>query len=258
MAINFTKDYNREIRRVVKNFNARRKTLSKKGIKLTPAPVKVSDLKARYETRSDLNKELALLNKVSSSSDSLIKQVENAGGATAVQWELDYLKLNEKAAIEYFKREYDLVSKKVGRFPGERTRLDSIAANLEVLNLDLDYMNQEQFKSYRAAIRSYMTIPGKMKGGYRGFLTQIDEAMGQLGYSEEDKRKVFNKLKVLKPHQFHAMYEESDMIDRLYEISGSPKHGSEKGLTTTPKEAKKMIEEFLEEEDELIAKYLQY
>ena len=258
MAINFTKDYNKEIRRVVKNFNARRKTLSKKGIKLTSAPIKVSDLKARYETRRDLNRELALLNKVSSSSDSLIKKVENSGGATAVQWELDYLKLNEKAAIEYFKREYDLVSKKVGRFPGERTRLDSIAANIEVLNLDLDYMNQEEFKSYKAAIRSYMTIPAKMKGGYRGFLNQIDEAMGQLGYTEDDKRRVFNKFKVLKPHQFHAMYEENDMIGRLYEISGSPKHGTKKGLTTSKKEAENMIEGFLEEEDELIAKYSQY
>ena len=124
MAIRYNKDLNAKIRKEVKNFNARRKVLSKRGIKLTSAPIKVSELKARYQSRRDLEKELGLLSKVSSRNDSLLKEVENNGGATAIEWELEYLKLNEKKAREYFERERKIVASKVGRFPGERMRLD--------------------------------------------------------------------------------------------------------------------------------------
>ena len=255
MAIRYNKDYNREIQRSVKRFNNVRRTLSKKGIKLTSAPLKVSELKARYQTRRELNKELTLLNKVSSRSDKLLKSVENQGGATAVKWELDYLKLNEKNAIDYYQREYELVSAKVGRFPGERTRLNNLEQKLNTLNLNLDYMNQDQFNSYRSAIRNYMAIPAKIKGGYRGFLIEVEEVMRRLGYDNDKIDEVFEKLKVLKPHQFHAMYEESDLIGRIYGLIQSPKHKGSGRLTTDVEDAEGIMEDFLEQEDDLVEKY---
>lgn len=255
MAIRYTKDLNAKIRKEVKNFNARRKILSKRGIKLTPAPLKVSDLKARYQSRRDLERELGLLSKASSRNDSLLKEVENSGGATAIEWELQYLKINEQKAKEYFERERKIVASKVGRFPGERMRLDNIEQKIALLDLDKDYMNQDQFNSYRSIIREYMSIPAKMKGGYRGFLIEVEESMTRLGYSKESINKVFNKLSKLSPSQFHQFYEENDLVGRIYELIQSPKHGGSNDFTTTEEDAEDKIATFIEELDDNIAKY---
>ena len=126
MAIRYTSEYNAEIRRVVKNFNARRERLAKRGIKLTKAPIKVSELKSRYQTRGELNKELELLNEVSSSSDNLLKKIETQGGATAIKWNLEYLKLNAKQAIKYFEHEKEIELSKNPKYPHERARLNEV------------------------------------------------------------------------------------------------------------------------------------
>lgn len=260
MAIRYTKEYNKEIRQAVKHFNSVRSNLSKKGIKLTPSPMKVSELKARYQTRRELNKELTLLNKVSSSSDSLLRKVENQGGATAIKWNLDYLKLNEQKAIDYYERERELILKKVGRFPGERTRLDNIEEKLNYLKLDKDYMNQEQFRSYQASVRNYLSIPAKIKGGYRGFLIEVEEAMKMVGYSKDEIDSVFDKLSELSPNQFHQFYEENELVGRIYEFIQSPKHHKskeelEEDLTTSKEDIKSKLGTFITELDDNIEKY---
>ena len=256
MAISYTKDLNARIRKEVKNFNARRKVLSKRGIKLTSAPIKVSELKARYELESDLEKELWLLSKASSRNVSLLKEVENSGGATAIEWELQYLKLNEQKAKDYFERERDIVREKVGRFPGERIRLDNIEQKIAILDLNIDYMNQDQFKNYRAAIREYMSIPAKIKGGYRGFLIEVEDAMSKLGYSKKDIDDVFKQLSKLTPDQFHKFYEENDTVQRIFELYQSPKHGKKSGaLTTSEEDMEDKIKTFKEELEGNILKY---
>lgn len=253
MSIKYTPEYNKEIRKAVKHFNTVRKTLSKRGIKLTPAPIKVSELKARYQTRSELNKELNLLNKISSSNDRLLKEVETAGGATAIKWNLDYLKQNTKNAIDYFKWEKELELKNHPVYPHERERLNEIERNIEVLQQDVNFMNQNQFKEYSGAIKEYFQIFNHMKTGYRGFLWQIENAMRITGYDDRQVNSLFKKLKQLNPSEFHEYYRNNDLVKRIYEIVRSPVHGDVK-LTTTEDDAKDLIDTLLEEVDEDIAK----
>lgn len=241
MAIRYTKAYNKEIRQAVKHFNSVRNTLSKRGIKLTPSPLKVSELKARYQTRRELNRELNLLNKVSSSSDRLLKEIENNGGVKSVKWELDYLKLNQKKAIEHFEHEKEIELKKTPMFPGERMRLDAIEQKLQYLNMDIDYMNQEQFRSYRSTIREYMATPAKIKGGYRGFLSEVVNVMRLCGYSEDTINNLFVQLKTLTPSEFNELYETSDLIRRVYELADSPTYGNGIKLNTDVDDAKDNI-----------------
>lgn len=254
MAIRYTKAYNKEIRQAVKHFNTVRNTLSKRGIKLTPSPLKVSELKARYQTRRELNRELTLLNKVSSSSDRLLKEIENSGGAKSIKWELDYLKLNERNALNYFKREAEIERKRLPEFPGEKLRLDAIEQKIQYLQMDIDYMNQEQFRSYRSAIREYMATPGKMKGGYRGFLSEIENVMRVIGYDDTTINTFFDKFKQLTPSQFQALYETSDLISRIYELADSPIYSDSLKLNTTTGDAKEMVDTLLEETDDLVKK----
>lgn len=252
MAIRYDSNYNAKINRVVKNFNQKRNRAIKRGFKNVPAPIKVSDLKARYTSRRELNKQLTQLTRFSRGGDAVLRQVENEGGATAIKWELDYLKSNVKAARKFFADEYRTIAAKVGDFPGERMRLDAIAKKLSTLDLDLAYMSQSQFNSYRAAINEYINKPKSYAAGYRGFLAEVEGVMRLVGIPEGDIDKFFEKFKVLTPEQFHQLYENSDLIGRVYELADSPIYEGGLKLTTGNDEAKVLIETLMEETDDLV------
>ena len=249
MAIRYTKAYNKEIRDAVKHAQTVAKTLSRRGVKLGIQVPKVSDLKARYQTRRELNKELTLLKKLSSSNDRLLKDVETSGGATAIKWSYEYLKLNQKNAIEFYENEKRIELKRQPMFPGERMRLNEIEENLRVLNSNIDYMNQDQFKSYGAAINDYLDMPAKQRAGYRGFLWQLENAMRMSGYEEESINTLFNKFKELTPSQFHELYRTNNLIQRIYHFVISPPHGNELKLTVTEEDARDIIDALNDEID---------
>ena len=254
MAINYDKSYNAEIRKAVRHYNQVRKTLSKHGIKLASAPIRVSELKARYQTRRDLNRELALLKKVSSSDDRLLRKVENQGGVAAIKWNLDYLKLNEKKAIDYFERQKEIELKKEPMFAGERMRLNAIEQKLQYLRMDVNYMNQNQFKSYSAIINEYLSTPSKIKGGYRGFLSEVESVMRMTGFNDTSINSVFKKLKVLTPSEFDELYQTSELVKRIYELADSPVYENGIKLNTTKDNALELIDAFIESLDSEIAK----
>lgn len=257
MAIRYDSTYNAKINRVVKNFNQKRNRAIKRGFKNVPDPIKVSDLKARYTTRKELNKQLQQLANFSKGRNDVLRKVENEGGATAIKWEYDYLKSNVKAAKEYFKKEYRLIASKVGDFPGERMRLDNIAKKLATLDLDLAYMNQSQFNSYRAAIKEYINKPKNYGAGYRGFLREVDSVMTMVGIPDSAKNTFFEKISVLTPDQFHQLYETSDLVSRIFELADSPSYSGTIKLNTSDEEAKDLIDTLLEETDDLVAKALE-
>lgn len=254
MAIRYTKSLNAQIRKDVKHFNQVAKTLKKRGYKLTPKPIKVSELKLRHTDRKGLNKELRMLRKLSSTSDALLKEVENQGGATAIKWEYDYLKSLEKDAIEFFKRDREVELKADPIFPGERMRLNEIESSINILSQDVDYMNQDQFKEYSATIHDYMKMVEHMENGYRGFLYQIEQSMRMVGYSEESINSLFKQFKGLTPAQFHELYRTNDYIKRIYELVNSPVFTSEKELTLEPDDAVELIEALREQAPSEIAR----
>lgn len=254
MAIRYTPEYNKKIRDAVKHFNTVRNTLNKRGIKITPPPMKVSELKARYQTRRELNKELTLLNKLSSSNDKLLKDVEGQGGAKSIAWNLDYLKLNQKNAINYFERQKAIEIKREPMFAGERMRLDAIEQKLQYLNMDVDYMDQEQFRTYQSSITNYLSVPAKIKGGYRGFLSEVENVMRYTGYDDKSINVVFNKLKVLNPSEFDELYQTSELIKRIYELADSPEYENGIKLNTSMDNAHELLDAFIESLDSEIEK----
>lgn len=251
MAIRFDRSYNARITRVVKNFNQKRNRAIKRGFKDVPPPIRVSDLKARYTTRNELNKQLTQLSKFSSSKD-VLKRVENQGGAQAIKWELGYLKSNLNAAKEFFQKEYQLVASKVGDFPGERMRLDTIAKKLNTLDLDLAYMNQSQFNTFRSAIREYINKPKKYGAGYRGFLNEIEQVMTLVGIDKDTQKQFFDKISVLTPEQFNKLYQTNDLVARIYELADSPIYTGSIKLNASEEEAEDLVKTLIEETDDIV------
>ena len=78
MAIRYDPGYNKEIRNVVRNFNRKRNRAYARGFRDLPDLVKVSDLKARYSSREDLNKQLTMLKRFSSGGNEILKAIENS------------------------------------------------------------------------------------------------------------------------------------------------------------------------------------
>lgn len=251
MAIRYDANYNREISKVVKNFNNKRNRAIKRGLKNVPAPIKVSDLKARYTSRKELNRQLELISSFSASKSAL-KKVENQGGATAIDWEFQYLKSNAKAAKEFFAREYALILPKYDDFPGERMRLDNLRAKMSILDLDVAYMDQSQFNAYRSTIKEYINKPSNYAAGYRGFLSQVETIMKYLGVPDTSINTFFDKMKTLTPEQFHKMYEESSLVSRIFELADSPAYTGTLKLNTSDDDAKEFVDELLEQADDLI------
>lgn len=252
MAIRYDANYNAKINRVVKNFNQKRNRAIKRGFKNVPAPIKVSDLKARYTTRSEMNKQLTQLSRFAKGRNDVLRKIENEGGATAIQWEFDYLKSNVKAAKEFFKKEYQLISSKVGDYPGERMHLDNIAKKLSTLDLDLAYMNQSQFNSYRSAIYEYINKPKNYGAAYRGFLSEVENVMTLVGIPEESKKLFFDKISTLTPEQFNKLYQTSDLISRVYDLADSPEYTGTVKINTSKDEAIDLISSLIEETDDLV------
>ena len=251
MAIRYNKAYNREISNVVRSFNQKRNRAIQQGFKNVPSKIKVSDLKARYTSRKLMNKQLKLMREFSTGGNKVLKEVENKGGAESIAWEFKYLKSNEKLAREHFIREFKMVGKKLGEYPGERQRLDAISRKINLLDMDVAYMSQSQFNSYRATINEFMKLPSRQKAGYRGFLSELDWVMSVAGFDEKSKNDLFRKLNSLTPQQFYYMYENSDIIKRIYELVDSPEFGEMK-LNTSTEDAQEKVQTLIDTADVLI------
>lgn len=249
MSIKFDAELNAEIRDTVRNYNKRRLRLEKAGYKNVPEPILVSELKATYTKRSDLTRELERLRNIKRTD--LTEKIENQGGVKAVKWEYDYLKANAKAAQEYFKREYERVSKRVGTFPGEQTYLNNIGVKIDVLSTSISYMNKSEFNAAVAYVTEFANYAGRRKAAYRGYLREVEWVMDLLGYPETEKKKFFNKFGKLTPSQFLYMFDNNSIIDRIYNLYHKD-YGGEAFLTDSEDNARELIDELMGQADEMI------
>lgn len=250
MSIKYDPALNEQIRSIVRNYNKRRNRLEKRGFIHLPPPVKVSELKSRYEVRSQLVKELNRLKNLGAGE--VLRQVETEGGVKAVEWKYKYLKNNLNAAKEYFTREYERISKRAAKFPGEKEHVFTVQNKLSILDLDINYMNQKQFRAAVSAVNEYAKSPTRIKNSYRGFLSEVDMVMDRLNIDKETRDRFFNKFKKLTPTQFLYAYDNNDIIGRIYDLADSPEYGGIK-LNTTKEDAKDLIDVLMEEADDIVA-----
>lgn len=249
MAIRFTDDYNKMIRREVSNFNRRRRNAIRAGIKNLPDKAYVSELKRRYDKRGDLNRELKLLNEFRRNT---LREVEVSGGVKAIEWDLQHIKANLRQAQEFYNKEAEILTARAPQYPGERQRLDTILKNKAILQYDLDNLNQEQFDSIKGSIQGFIRTRNIMASGYRGFLSEVDEVMTTVGVPKEKKKQFFNKINSLNQEQFFYLYERSDLIKRVYDLYVDKDDEGNVILNTSKNNAGEIIDVLLDETDVLV------
>ncbi len=254
MAIKFDAAYNAEIRRVVNNFNQKRNRAIKRGYRYLPPKLTVSELKARYTTRSQLNRDLNALKRFNREGDKALKVVETSGGAKAIKWEYDYLKKNLQYAKEFYDREIeDAARLDTPMMVAKSEYLNNLKSKREYLNLELAELSQSQFRTFRNTINEYLYANERNMSGYRNWMNEVELIMRNLGYDNKTINKFFEGFNELTPRQFLTMYRQSALVSRIYELYIPTKDHSFK-LSTTEEDAKDLINTFMVEKDEMIKK----
>ena len=254
MAIKFDKAYNAEIRRVVRNFNQKRNRAIKRGYKYLPPKMTVSELKSRYTSRSQLNRDLNALKRFNREGDKALKVVETSGGAKAIKWEYDYLKKNLQYAKEFYDREIeDAARLDTPMMVAKSEYINNLKSKRDYLNLELTELSQSQFRTFRNTINEYLYANERNMNGYRNWMNEVELIMRNLGYDNKTINKFFEGFNELSPRQFLTMYRQSQLVSRIYELYIPTKDHSFR-LSTTEEDAKDLINTFMVEKDEMIKK----
>lgn len=254
MAIKFDKAYNAEIRRVVRNFNQKRNRAIKRGYRYLPPKMTVSELKSRYTSRSQLNRDLNALKRFNREGDKALKVVETSGGAKAIKWEYDYLKRNLKYAKEFYDREIeDAARLDTPMMVAKSEYINNLKSKRDYLNLELTELSQSQFRTFRNTINEYLYANERNMSGYRNWMNEVELIMRNLGYDNKTINKFFEGFNELSPRQFLTMYRQSQLVSRIYELYIPTKDHSFR-LSTTEEDAKDLINTFMVEKDEMIKK----
>lgn len=257
MAIRYTPELNKEIRRVVHNFNQKRNRAIKRGYTRLPDPLTVSELKNRYESKTLLKRDLKLLSEFNTGRDEALKTVETSGGAKAIKWEYDYLKKNLQYAKRFYDREIrDASALDTPMAVAKAEYLNNLKAKREYLEMELAELNQSQFNTYKATINEYLEANQRYKSGYRSWMNEIETIMRQLGYDNKTINKFFEGFDRLTPRQFLTMYRQNAIVSRIYELYIPTKEG-EFRLSTTEDDAKDLISTFMIEKEEMINKAIE-
>lgn len=254
MAIRFDHDYSAEIRRIVRNFNQKRNRAIKRGYKYLPPKLTVSELKSRYTSRSQLNRELNALKRFNRGGDEALKVVETSGGAKAIKWEYEYLKRNLKYAKEFYDREIsEAVKLDTPMMVAKAEYINNLKSKRDYLNLELSELSQSQFRTFRNTINEYLYANERNLSGYRNWMKEVELIMRNLGFDNKTINKFFEGFNELTPRQFLTMYRQSALVSRIYELYIPTKDHSFK-LSTTEEDAKDLINTFMAEKDEMIKK----
>lgn len=254
MAIRFDPAYNAEIRRVVRNFNQKRNRAIKRGYRYLPPKMTVSELKSRYTSRSQLNRDLNALKRFNREGDKALKVVETSGGAKAIKWEYDYLKRNLQYAKEFYDREIeDAARLDTPMMVAKAEYINNLRSKRDYLNLELAELSQSQFRTFRNTINEYLYANERNMSGYRNWMNEVELIMRNLGYDNKTINKFFEGFNELSPRQFLTMYRQSQIVSRIYELY-IPTRDHSFRLSTTEEDAKDLINTFMVEKDEMIKK----
>ena len=252
MAIRYNPKYNAEIRRIVHNFNQTRNRAEKAGVPKNRLPntIKVSELKASYKNKNDLQKVLKQLEKFTRKATN--NRINIGNDFKTTQWNIDFLKTNRNLAKEYFKREFERVEKRVSKFPGERDYLNTISAKIDVLSKDVKNLDDKEFKASLNAVNEFIEAPSVRSTRYRGFLRVVEDVMDSLEVDKKKKDEFFKKFEQLTPTQFLYMYDNNNIIARVYELYFKRNENGEVQLNTDVDSANDIIESLFEQSDLII------
>lgn len=196
MAIRYDKEFNKEINRVVANFNAKVKRLEQKEHELVPDKVKVSDIKLNYTSRDRLKSYLKRLESFSEigAEDVVITK----GGAKITNYELENLKKDKAIAKRLLTREINRAEERPSEYRVLRSsNINNLRAKRELVSRNIDLLNTSQLKSL---LKNVNRVNTSKQTFYDNFFQMVNNEIGLAGESE-DLAYIEKRLRDLTPNQ---------------------------------------------------------
>lgn len=259
MAIRFDPNLNNEIRKTVRNFNAK-VTYNKhktRGKGMLPEKISIKDIKEKYsdKTRKELLKQLKLYQSFSNR-DAL----QRGKDSRLSKWEKEYFKSNLEKTKEFYDKEIEDLNRIVGDKPEyylkQHHRLNDLKTKRDYLVNNLNQLSEGDINKLRNAYNYAERSEIIKQKGFRLYLDQVDRLLTLRNVPKKDRDALLNKFNVLSENQFTEMVRKEDLIDRMYDLVHSPEGRGTYELTVDDAEADALIQDLWNNADDLIAKYL--
>lgn len=214
MAIRYTPDFNAEIRRVVKNYNAKIRRLNQKGVADTPERAYVSELKEEFSSRAELLRRLRDLQAFSQRGSEEIVQI---GDYRTTRYQYEREKASLAAAKRNITREIKEARKDL-RSNLSTVYLDNLVARREYLNRPIKSLSVPQIRRWRKIIERESSKTEKEKAFFDNMTRMLFRTAYQSGIDPDKILPVINQLRELTPHQFFIAVQENaefrDFLDK--------------------------------------------
>lgn len=211
---------NERVRKAVKNFNEKQRRVEASGKGYAPERASVREIKRRYTKRSELLKEVALLERFNKMGKSAYQVIENKAGGRTNRWRYEYMKSWQKEALNYWQNRLAYQQKLYEsdfHYPVRQENVENTKKIVQLLSTNLEDLETSKMKSFQWYIKKMQQEKNLRATDYRNFMSRIDEVMDNLGYSEQFRNEFFNKFTKLNPDQFWKMYQESNILRDIYE-----------------------------------------
>ena len=218
MARRFSPEFNQEARKIVKGFNQRVRRAEARGAQNLPQTTSMRELKARFETESDLKKELSYLRQMTNNKEALGRHFLGQGSVT--NWEFNYIKDNLEDLQTFYDVQIKLARARYKANPydyGLRQQVITFEERREFLNRDINKLNYSELKTFRKYLTNYKDYNRRDMNYFSSFLKALDEMMGQAGVDKklvEDFKKRINKIP---PKLFIEIYRNHDVVNDIFE-----------------------------------------
>lgn len=196
MAIRYDKQFNAEIARVVKNFNAKVMRLSSEARVLAPKTVLVSELKQQYDNRNELKRRLKELQIFSQKG---MEEEVVIGDTSTTKYE----QFIEKRHAAVAKRNLTIEIRKAERSPktANTAYINNLRKRREILDRPFQSLSPALQRAYRKTINTEYNKRKKQEMFYNNMFKMVYRTAYLVGMDSKDVEKALSVFRKLTPAQ---------------------------------------------------------
>lgn len=224
MAINYDKKLNKEINRVVKNFNQKITRLEKQNRELLPSKITTKEIKESINTKRELNSKLRELKQFSQ------KGIENVittrGGVKTTQYELQRLKYIQnklrKRTYREIKRMQTTTPKVLGKNQSRTfaemgdTYYEKLTGRKTKLSADISRMTPSELIDYIKFLSRYnFEVSAKQEIFMENYFDMLSDLAYYIGYDAGKIEMLKDKLMKLTPSKFYKFFNEDQAVKSI-------------------------------------------
>lgn len=224
MAIRYDKELNREINRIVKNFNQKIVRLEKQERELLPDTVSIKELKKSVTSRNELKRKLKELQRFSKRGAEEI--ITTKGGLTLTRYDIDRIKRENARAKRLISREirmYETTKPKV--LGKEQTttfaKMGSInylntVARRKALEKNIEKIDKTELENLKKLIGKTLKNYNYMNEQFKeNYFKMLSDLAYYTDYDKEKIRKLKDKLFMLEPKKFYELFKNEKAIQDI-------------------------------------------